>query len=314
MKSLSSLITTVLALSSLNVYGSSDLCKIKDLKEVVVFTTTSIEGLHSDFQGTVVAGGDVYLQNFYLNKTKCLSLISSGIATMAYGSVEHGIEGMNGVTILKTGANGPVRSNGDVTLKNSGADVVIAPKRPATISSGIGSFEKRKIDPTANVEELNTQMHNMSAENFSLARTSEPKIINGEIIIEANTYLNVVSIDADKNPIKKNETFVIRANIGQKVIINVKGKSIELRGTNVVLDGSVTPADIVWNFVDAESMFIMNTADGVFGIPGTVLAPNASVEFYEGLITGALYARSIIYVDPTDTIKTGQINDGRMLK
>ncbi len=301
-------------LSSVNVYSSTDLCKITDIRDVVVFTTSSIEGLHSDFQGTVVAGGDVYLQNFYLNKTKCYSLVSNGIATMAYGSVEYGIEGQNGVTVLKTGVTGPVRSNGAVTLKNSGADTVVAPKRPTTISAGIGSFEKRKIEATANVEQLNIQMHRMTAEFFSLARTTEPKIINNEIVIEANTYTNVVELDAEKSPIRRNETIVIRANVGQKVIINVKGKNIELRGTNVVLQGSVTPSDIVWNFVDAETMYIINTADAVYGIPGTVLAPHATVEFYEGLITGALYARSIIYIDPTDTIKTGQINDGRMIK
>lgn len=306
-----SLLSLFLLSTSFATFASTDTCKIKNLREVIVFTSGSISAFKSDFQGTVAAGGDVYLEDFYLDQTKCLSLTTAGQAGLAYGSVKNSMEGLKSVAIMNARVNGALRSNGDIYVSSANTDKAIGPKRPLTKNSNYFSFERRSITPTADFNDLNKQMIALSNQLASLPSNMEVKVSGNKVILTAKNKVNAVTLSTQSLPLLTENLIEIHAEENQQVTINFEGTLVALQGLGVELYGSVRPADINWNFKNAQSLFIKNTANAYYGIPGTVIAPNADVEFYEGLITGALYAKSIIYTDLSKGLKTGQINDGR---
>jgi choice-of-anchor A domain-containing protein len=105
----------------------------------------------------------------------------------------------------------------------------------------------------------------------------------------------------------------IQGSAKQKVIINVLGSDFDLSNVQVDLLGTIKPENIVWNFSSASSLKMIATKSATYGWPGQIVAPQASFEFYEGRLTGAVYVRNFVYRANTQSLlKTGQINDARV--
>ncbi|HRO68132.1 MAG TPA: choice-of-anchor A family protein, partial [Pseudobdellovibrionaceae bacterium] len=139
--------------------------------------------------------------------------------------------------------------------------------------------------------------------------TLTPRIEGSVSTVELGTGTGVVSLSAAD--FKKGTTLVLKGAPQNHLVINIRGDRVVLDGLNVILEGGLRPSRIRWNFVDAASLFIVRTHDPVLGIPGILMAPFADAQFYEGLITGSLWVRNLLY-DPNCGFKrSGQINKYR---
>ena len=304
--------TLLLSSLSFAVYASSDNCKISNLSDLTVFASENISAKKSDYQGSIAAGGDILLKNFYIDQTKCLSVSAQGSVSAINFSSKGSLEGLTSMSVKNANIRAELRSNGKILISTSLAYKIIGPSRPQVIYADGIPFEKRRITSTVNFDQLTKQMNDLSIDMANKKRTLDYQIKNKKIILSTEKQNNTVTQIAGElfeSEIKKIE---IHGDVGKRLIINITGTDIALRGIDVQLVGSISPHDIIWNFQDATKLYIKNTANGLYGIPGTLIAPQADVEFYDGLITGALYTKAINYIDATNSQSSGQINDGRI--
>lgn len=297
--------SVILLVSSYSAFATD--CKINSLTDLTVYTSGSINSQQSDYQGTIAAGGNIKLSRFYVDQTKCNSIISAGSVEFTHGSVSNGIEALNSAHIGNANIPGGVKSNGQVSIFESSVPTVNGTKNVKVVNSAKPNINSQKISPTADFTKLTTQMHNLSKVINLKKVTTSASVENNAFEIKADKKVNVLRIKSLN--LKK---VVISANEDQQVYINIDDVNQNIIDLNVELKGTITSSQIVWNFPLAKTLFITNTHSGDYGIPGTVLAPNAQITFYEGLIHGALYASSIVYEDPKSILKSGQINDGRL--
>jgi choice-of-anchor A domain-containing protein len=293
-------------------YGSVLKCKIANINELTVFTTENITAKRSDFQGSIAAGGNIGLENFYIDQTNCLSIAANGSVNLFKAATKGAVEGQSAVTIDSARVNGLLRSNGNITIFQSAAEGAIGPAKIRVIESGEIKKEKRGITSSANFDKLTLQMKHLSQQFASKPSSLDFEVKNDKLILKADKKTNVVTIAAEGLALARITRIEIHGEENQQVVINIKGTDVRLVELDVELVGSIGPKDIIWNFLNAKNIYIKNTINGYYGIPGTLIAPMADVEFYEGLITGALYAKSINYTDSNKVLKSGQINDGRI--
>jgi choice-of-anchor A domain-containing protein len=79
----------------------------------------------------------------------------------------------------------------------------------------------------------------------------------------------------------------IDAPAGSFVVVNIRGAAASFGGFGIHFSGGIDQHGVLYNFVDATSI----TAQG-FGFWGTVLAPDAHVDFSNGSFDGGIYAKS----------------------
>jgi hypothetical protein len=80
----------------------------------------------------------------------------------------------------------------------------------------------------------------------------------------------------------------IEAPAGSLAVINIAGDSATFTGFGQSFSGGIDQHGVLFNFVEATSL----TAHG-YGFWGTVLAPEAHVQFSNGSFDGGIYARSM---------------------
>jgi choice-of-anchor A domain-containing protein len=297
------LIGLFLTLISPLTYSSN--CQTSDLTNLVVYSKHNIEGDSSDYQGSIAAGNNVFLTHFYIDQTSCQSISAKNNVAFVSGNTKSSVTGLNDVKLISFSTKGNIESNGQITIKESGVNNLISPKRPTIINAGYKSFKRATIESDVQFERLNFQLDSWSNNLKNMAKNTNTKLINNSLYILPTLSENIIELNANDLT-----NIVIKGNRDQKLIINIQGTSISLYGINISLLGGISAQNIVWNFYEAESLFISNTANGNIGIPGTVLAPKANAEFYEGLITGALYVNNLSFNENLHR-NSGQINDGR---
>ncbi len=86
------------------------------------------------------------------------------------------------------------------------------------------------------------------------------------------------------------------------LLVRVHGRSVHLRHVGFSVEGGLDPSHIVFFFPDASDLEISESGgargdDGTtWNIPGSIIAPDASVTFAASTVTGQLFADSIMSV------------------
>ena len=124
---------------------------------------------------------------------------------------------------------------------------------------------------------------------------------------------NVKQITLNINPIHSGGYLTLTGSPQQLLVVNVPGTNVSIQRYGIKLLGGLTPANIIWNFPNAQTLLIEGSGNDQYGMPGTFLAPNAQVTFLSARITGALFAGSIVgmansYSCDSATLNAGQIN------
>jgi choice-of-anchor A domain-containing protein len=168
---------------------------------------------------------------------------------------------------------------------------------------GSGTYQpsrRGKLSPAYDL--LNTELDQLSS-MLSNARTS------GDVVV-----MNIDGLKA-----LSSNTLTLKASAKETLVINVAGKEVRIQNLGIRIEGGITEKSIIWNFAEAERVIIRSSGAnpgefGQVGIPGTFVAPKATVYFNDARITGALYAAKIIGKAETPGIcvgsVSGQINPG----
>lgn len=260
--------------------------------DFTVYSVRDIEHRSSDFQGVVGAGGSVVLRNFGIADT----------ARRGGGLVVGG-----DLTFNEGGIFGPLHVDRRLTIANSRVQGIstYGSGTPSSATVGfVGGLQRRAVDRM-------DALHSRWALEFESA-SYYLAALRGVIVQPGNSadgsYFwtdNPTGRALELRAYAERSVFHLDGTTGFNAltlrggprdlfVVNIRGASLRLVGLNVTLDPSMRPDQVVFNFPDARDLEIAYVPDGVWGIPGTVLAPCANVSFYHGLITGGLYAGNLI--------------------
>ena len=256
------------------------------LKDYLVFSRTTIEGKRSDFQGTTAALGAIQLENF---------LIAGDLASSTSISLRSG------------------------TVKGA----ALAP----SISLSKATARKRGKASTAGLVEANGQIDSLAQRLSSLDATAAPAwgsgLVRGEqgdvsvdgLFLTSTQAVEVIGIRAEDFAAASN--LVLDGSADSLLIVRIYGSNVSFANKGVFLRGNLKPANVIFYFPEATGLELGSAGGAVdpvtgvhYGIPGTVIAPYAVVNFYSVLVTGQLFVGRLCN---TTDLPTGQVNYGRSL-
>jgi choice-of-anchor A domain-containing protein len=251
----------------------------------------------SEFGGISGAGGNAYLDNFFANSTNVLGpfgLLTGNALTLSNATVDRGISSGGPISLTNVQVNGNLNGGSTLNVVSSTingnlrtAGAVTGSGLTVTGSTSTGPYTA-PIDVTA----LNNSLLNASNSFAALSDTGTAAAVCGG----GGCTLTLTGVSG------QNVFDVNLAGYGSPVgLMNFAGPSdatfiVDLIGTNVALSAigfnlaaGVGFADILWNAAQATSLLLSQ-----IGLPGTLLAPNALVNFTNASIDGNLYAGNLV--------------------
>lgn len=286
-------------------------CKKPGLQDFAAYAIETMDLRSSDYQGLAGAGQGIKSENFLFegNAAVCLAASSGGPFELRSGQAWFGVEA-DTMDLSHVLVKGDLVARRSATLSNSTVrGVVVSLSRPILANSSIRGRRSRPVFQVSHID-LAEQLRKASVDMAALLESSTVDSRGGAIVIEgrANTVVAHLSADA----VSAIRRVVLRGSERQNFVINLWGANVSLVNFQVILEGGVTPAQISWNLPTTKTLLIHNTHDGVIGIPGAIYAPEAVTEFYDGLLTGALYVRRIVFDARRGFAFSGQINRTRV--
>lgn len=280
------------------------------LFDFTVYTKNGITSQRSDIQGLTGSGGDIYLQDFEIHRTRASQ---ADLRRAVYGA---------SVFSLKRGAV--------IARDARGRDVIGGVEARRVILSRVADVNVRETDEfSVDHRNLAREMDDASARlAFNLPFANAHTVVKNNVFSSAGRgTINVFDVDGRD---LEAADIVLNGSRRDIFIINVKAsamtasdgsifRGVQLDRKGIFLDGDsdIGPSNIIWNFYDADGVLITKT--GVdrndprrhWGLPGTILAPRAKVVFSESLITGAIFAAELTNLNMRDgsTYNGGQTND-----
>lgn len=242
-----------------------------------VYTVRDFKATSSDVEGSIVAGGNVKIQNYDVNyKSK---LAYAGYSIVAGGDIS---------LISGTIRNGPVYAGGNVTMQSAATpqrstvnpvDFDAASKQFKEIAAGLSL-----VDATGRVER----------------QYSANKLVGS-----GKGGVDVFDVSADF--LAGGNNWVLGGlTAGQTLIFNISGKHGRF-------DGGMDPLkhyNVLFNFYEAETV-------DVKGILGSVLAPWATVVAGNGVVKGQVIAdtwNSSVQVDAENYFKSVNVPGFELVK
>lgn len=229
-----------------------------DLNQYNAFILGNYDGYYSDVQGRLAAGGNVGLNGYSVGSG--LNAAANGTSTLVVGG---NLTATNGQLFRGNAVVGGTSSVNGFTIANG--------------SVGNGSvidFAQQGLLVGALADSLGAMGSNGSA----------VKQWGGIYLTGAQSDLNVFTLQASDFTGANN--FVINAPTGSKVLVNVAGGAATLQNMGFSVNGA-SASDVLLNFYEAGSLNL-----GGIGIFGSILAPDAAVNFSNGQMNGLLVAAS----------------------
>lgn len=266
----------------------SPAAKAETLKDFLVFSRTSIEAKNSDFQGRTGALGEVQLQNFFIGG----DLDSATAISLKHGTIK-----------------GAARAPG-VRLTRATA------KRRAVGSS----FNSALVEANAQIDGLSSWLSGLEATAAPLwgsypVRGEAGELVADGLLFRAERPLEVIGLRAEDFAAARN--LVLEGSRETLLVVRIYGDNPSFLNKGVFVRGELRPEQVIFFFPEATSLNLsqaggaVNPYDGKsWGIPGSVVAPYAVVNFSSILVTGQLFAGRICN---TSALPTGQVNFGMSL-
>lgn len=269
----------------------------RELFDFLTFVSTTITYGWSDIQGYVGAGSSVRLQKFG---------VADGPQARG-GIISGGDVSLEEVTVV-----GPIVVDGRLTAKRArtaNAHVSGDTSGIDRTTSSIIVLKQQRGFSRNYLAAMNREMFGTSRYYASLAEGVPVSTITaGKLDIQGSDAVIVANVNAED--IRWLRLLTIRGRADQIVVINVVGEGpVSLHGLDVVLQG-LTLDSVLMNLPGVSSISIRETSNGSYGLPFSILAPCAHIDFFAGLVTGGIYAASLNgYGSPG--LPGGQVNHAR---
>ncbi|EAU64021.1 putative surface protein [Stigmatella aurantiaca DW4/3-1] len=227
------------------------------LNDYNVFLTEDYT-LGTDVEGRVAAGGNISMTNF-----------SVGWNLPAWDSAPVLVAGGN-LTLSQGGIWGDASHGGTYSAKN------VSYVRGAPSQGFPVDFATR----AAQVRTLSTRLASLPANSLTRRESWGGLMLSG-----SSSHVNVFDVNA--SDFSGTVLLSIDAPSGSLVVLNIRGASATLSGGHS-FSGGIDQRGVLFNFVDATSINASR-----YSLWGTLLAPNAHVNFNNGSFDGGLYAKSL---------------------
>jgi choice-of-anchor A domain-containing protein len=236
-------------------------CIVKSVFDLSAFAVDSITGTNLKSNGSLVAGAQVHLTKSEVELSVCRAISSHGNISLRDSKVVGSIESLGILNLINTEVIGKTKN----------------------------------LPKTLNVSFLKNEMSTTSKKYAVLKQTPKIKslIYKNYLTLSLKDKTNVFSIAG--NELEKIKKIELRAQKNQNLIVNVSGSSITLDQQNVDISGDIETSSIVWNFPEAKTLTIKNSQDIGLGFAGKILAPNATIKIENALISGRVFAKSIVF-------------------
>ena len=251
-----------------------------DLFDLQVFAKQSIRAGHSDFQGRTAAGEVIELHDFDIDG----DLTAGRRISFERGQVKGSVD------------------SPDIRLYQ-----VLSRGRAMSASNGLDLA-------SAKLDQLGGQLS-------ALAATGEA---SSSVVDEDGTSVTVLNVSARRDPEVIDMTadqlasegpgrlrLVLAGEDKSRLLIRVHGRSVRMQDVGFSVTGGLEPSRIAFLFPDATDLDILfsggalDPAGKPWGIPGSVIAPNADLRFGAALVTGQVFVKAI---SPISGLPTGQVN------
>jgi len=245
----------------------------------------------TDTEGAVAVGGNFNFTAYTVNSALTngnLGLVVGGTATGSGGTINGNIDATT-LSYSDPTVNGGINANsvslssygtvsGNVTYftsDNNGTTTV-----SGNVSKGAGPFTL-----PINFATTNTLLKNNSSQWGAAASTGTTvDAYNTITLTGTSNTLNIFNVTQAQ--IDSTNNVVINAPAGSTVVVNIAGTN-DTWGGGITLNG-VSESDVIYNFYQASNLTISGIA-----VDGSVMAPNAAINFVSGTMNGTVIAGSL---------------------
>ncbi len=280
-KALSTLTVLGTVVLSSGAFSHIDLApKPLDLMNLQVFAKRSIEAERSDYEGPAAAGGTIKLTDFEVDGD-----LTSGMRVDFSKGIVKGF--------------------------------VVSPTSKLTNVFASGN----KLNVPLAIELATTKLNMIAARLSSLPVTAKASIHKGAlfgntfdvITIAAKQDLVVVELTADQlvSDAPGHLKLVLQGNAKARILVRVRGSVVRVRDVGFSVVGGINPSQIVFYFPDALDLEVSSSGGArgpggeAWDIPGTIIAPDASLRFASATVTGQVLVDRVL---PISGQPSGQVN------
>ena len=278
---------------------SNNVIDHNDYRNFSAYAKDSILYDSSDIQG-LMAASLIKLKDFgHMNDQE----LSVGVPRSTYGIyadqlkvkkafLKRAAYASQSIEIKDTGFNGKFNTP-KLTGNNGGYNTIPWYNRPLNNPLEISSAWENMILDTLNIAQASYPVQLYP----TMTASSGPRLLASSNC-EQNNAVYYYQIDKLINMRIENNC---SNNKKPYFVFIVKGKDIDFIALNIEISRNIKPEQILFVFPEARNLklqasgssFIQPTIHTTYGVPGSFLAPFANLEFKNGLVTGALYAKNI---------------------
>ncbi len=318
-------------------YSWTSIEDFKGIDRYSLFLKGNLNYYRSDVEGRVAVGGNAHLKAFSIGEKATNSKYSLvvGGKLRAGGSGNHeggqvnngGIYSGKKVVLKRVGLpegdvvskskvklkemtveQGSVVAEKDVKLKNAfvKGDVTSGGKvklEDSTVEGQVNDYASVDIQEPIDFDDID--LGDISQGILSNKKSGTVSYDNGQLLLECTDPL-ICYFNISATQIEDAWGIGISASSGKTVVINVKKKkkkSLVSENMAFRLLGGIGSANILYNLYGFKKI----TMDHI-GLKGSILAPGATVNFFEGNMEGILMAQNLNGGSWRNGINGGQIN------
>jgi len=253
----------------------------------------------SEFQGITGAGGSAYFDNFFVNSGDVFGpfgvLTGQGL-TLTDGTISGGLSSGGAVSLTRVQVSGAANSGPGFTAVDSTINGNLTTQTAANLTNSTvtGSKTVAAYSAPIDINALNNSLINSANSFAALPQTgSFGETCGGggarpcTLTFNGASGQNVFDVDASLI----NQTGLVNftgASDATFILDIVNGTSILLSSIGFSLAPGIGLSDILWNVAQ-----VANVTLSLIELPGTLLAPNANVDFTSASIDGSLYAKNL---------------------
>ncbi|HVU86142.1 MAG TPA: choice-of-anchor A family protein [Pirellulales bacterium] len=255
---------------------------------------------NSDTEGRVAVGGNAFFSGSGWTIGSAISssttnLIVGGSLSNQFNTVTGSVLVNGNVTWPGPSIHGSLFVNGNANFGNSGGQINGTVDVVGTYTKPANGFPPNQSPPTVtplpfNFAAVKTSLQGESTYLASLTPNGTTTVNFGALALTATGPTNsfyVFDVTGAQMAAAASHGLSITAPSGSTVVVNVDGTSDSMTSMGISLNG-VDNQHVLYNFSQATSLTVNQ-----IGIEGTILAPNANVNFAGGQINGSLIAQSV---------------------